>query len=316
VLGSSSVVAHAAQIRVALLATALQLASPAMARADEPAPVAIERAAQRFAEGERAFERGDFVRAATEFEAAYRENPHPTALWNAGFSWERAGERVKAANFYRRFLAEAPNETQNRDRATASLNELGKTLGRIEIVAPEAESAELDQRDLGRERVVYVDPGTHLVTATIAGNKVSAEVAVDGGQTRTVVLAAKPVVKADPPAEKKPPLAVVEKQDSRGATPWLLLPFAGVTALGVGLVIWSGADTLVARAQYDELSKADQFLLYDQGKLKQDRTNVLIGVTGGLALVTGAIAVFAIDWGAGKPLVALGPGEARVVVPF
>lgn len=307
--------ALASPIVGALLSTALFLARPGIIRADEAVPVAVERAAQRFAEGERAFERGDFVRAATEFEAAYRENPHPTALWNAGFSWERAGERVKAANFYRRFLAEAPNDTQNRDRATAALKELGKTLGRIEIVAPAAESAELDQRDLGPDRIVFVDPGTHLVTATIAGDKVSAEVAVDAGQTRTVLLAAKPISKAAPNLEKTPP-RVVQQPETRGATPWLLLPFAGVTALGVGLVIWSGADTLVARTQYDELSKADQFLLYDQGKLKQDRTNVLLGVTGGLGLVTGAIAIFAIDWGAGKPLVAIAPGEARVVVPF
>jgi tetratricopeptide (TPR) repeat protein len=307
--------AHASPIVGALLSTALAFALPAVAYADEPVPAAIERAASRFTEGERAFERGDFVRAAGEFEAAYRENPHPTALWNAAFSWERAGERVKAANLYHRFLAEAPSETQNRDRATAALSELKKTLGRIEIVAPEAETAEIDQRDLGQGRVVFVDPGAHLVTATIAGDRISAEVAVDAGQTRSVVLAAKRVAKPDAPAAKKPP-PPVDKQDPRGATPWLLLPFAGVTALGVGLVIWSGADTLVARAQYDELSKADQRLLYDQGKLKQDRTNVLIGVTGGLGLVTGAVAIFAIDWGAGKPLVAIGPGEVRFAVPF
>ncbi len=307
--------AHASPIVGALLSTALSFALPRVSYAEEPAPAAIEQAAAHFTEGERAFERGDFVRAAGEFEAAYRENPHPTALWNAAWSWERAGERVKAANFYRRFLAEAPSETQNRNRATASLSELGKSLGRIEIVAPEADSAELDQRDLGRDRVVYVDPGTHLVTATIAGNKISAEVAVDGGQTRSVVLAPKGVTKPDPPAAKKPS-APVDKQGPRGETPWLLLPFAGVTALGVGLVIWSGTDTLVARAQYDELSKADQRLLYDQGKQKQDRTNVLIGVTAGLGLVTGAVAIFAIDWGAGKPLVAIGPGEVRFAVPF
>ena len=285
---------------------------PCVAFADESVPAATERAAQRFAEGERAFQAGDFVRAAGEFEAAYRENPHPTALWNAGFSWERAGERVKAANFYRRFLAEAPSDSANRDRAISSLKDLGASLGRIEIVAPDAVSAALDQRDLGSERVAYVDPGTHLVTAVISGESVSTEVAVDAGQTRSVVLARKPSAKADPP----PPVAPPAKPETSGATPWLILPFAGVTALGVGLVIWSGADTLVARDQYDKLSKADQYLLYDQGKLKQDRTNVLIGVTGGLALVTGAIAVFAIDWGAGKPLVAVGPGEARVVVPF
>jgi len=301
-----------------MLATTLLVIEPgASLRAGEadPAGDATANAAAHFAEGERAFIRGDFVQAAAEFEAAYLANPHPISLWNAAFSWERAGERVKAANFYRRFLAEAPSETANRDRATSSLRELQKSVALIEIVAPDASSVRVDERDFGADRQVYVAPGTHLVTARIGDETLSEQVTVDAAQTRTVTLAPKKTPVVEPPKQAivRP---VVPLPAPRGQSPWLFVPFASATAAGLGLMIGFGVDTLVARADYDALTKNEQFLFYDQGKFKQDRTNVTIGITGGLALVTGAIALFAIDWGSGKPLVGLGPGEARVVIPF
>lgn len=42
---------------------------------------------------------------------------------------------------------------------------------------------------------------------------------------------------------------------------------------------------------------------------------MLIGVTSGLALTSGLIALLAIDWGAGT-LIGAGPSEVRVVVTF
>ena len=64
----------------ALLLALAVTAAPVVARADGRA------AAAAFAEGERAFAAGDFLRAGGSFEAAYREQPHWSPLWNAALS--------------------------------------------------------------------------------------------------------------------------------------------------------------------------------------------------------------------------------------
>ena len=49
-----------------------------------------------FQEGSRAYGAGDYRHAAESFEAAYKLNPHPSALWNAARARQRAGDIAKA----------------------------------------------------------------------------------------------------------------------------------------------------------------------------------------------------------------------------
>lgn len=77
------------------------------------------------------------------------------------------------------------------------------------------------------------------------------------------------------------------------------------------VLIGSGIDTLKAKSDYDELKTGrtakEQQQLIDDGVYKTDRTNVVIGITAGLAVVTGVVALTAIDWKpAPKPA---GPGR-------
>ncbi|NUO47338.1 MAG: tetratricopeptide repeat protein, partial [Polyangiaceae bacterium] len=276
-------------------------------------------AAERFAAGEKAYADGDFVRAAESFEAAYASDPQPAALWNAARSWHRGGEPARAANLYHLSLRETPGGAADRDEATRALVELTTKLGRLEIVAPGATVVEVDQKAT-RSSSVFVNPGSHLVEATIEGERVRQEVTIDPGAAKTVLLERTPPPRAEPPPPSPPgaqpkPTAPAPR-DHGGVTPWVLAPFAGATALAGALTIASGVDTLIARGQYldipeDERTQAQ----YDDGKFKQDRTNVLIGVTAGLALVTGAVAVFAIDWGEGT-LVGFAPDGVRAHVRF
>src|SRR5262249_35778251 len=87
------------------------LGAPAMlgeARADEQGAAAVDEAAKDFADGERAFKAGDFVGAATHFEAAFQKAPHYAPLWNAARAWHRAGSLARAATLYARYLRESP----------------------------------------------------------------------------------------------------------------------------------------------------------------------------------------------------------------
>ena len=118
--------------RIVALAVALTIASgPLVVLADDPSTNDAERdkkaekaAADHFAEGERAFSRGDFAKAGEAFEAAYAAKPHEAALWNAARSWEHAAELARAANLYRRYLRTAPDSAPDTKRAAAALEVL------------------------------------------------------------------------------------------------------------------------------------------------------------------------------------------------
>src|SRR5262245_17884241 len=107
-------------MRLTAATTALALfmwALPAPAQAPTDAE-AVE-AAQAFTEGQRAFEAGDFRRAAESFEAAYAKKRHHSPLWNAARSWQRAGDDVRSANLIEQYLAIAPRDAPARAEANA-----------------------------------------------------------------------------------------------------------------------------------------------------------------------------------------------------
>jgi hypothetical protein len=90
------------------------------------------------------------------------------------------------------------------------------------------------------------------------------------------------------------------------------------TTLLLGFTIWSGVDTLNARDDFDALPTQTNL---DIGRSKQTRTNVLLGFTLGVAAVTGAAAVFFVDWDRGAPReegpkVGFGLGSVHVAGSF
>ncbi|MFO0550079.1 MAG: hypothetical protein U0271_16910 [Polyangiaceae bacterium] len=296
---------------LAALALVAALTATVGAAADDSAP-ADRSAEAAFSKGEEAFARSDFVPAAQAFEEAYRLQPHPIALWNAALSWDRAGEAVRAANLYRRFLREAPTETPNRDLATQALATVSPRVARIEVVVSRASAVHIDGQAVeASDGVVFVSPGDHIVDAVVDGESRVEHVTVEAGQTRTVAFDATPKKTVDPE-----PVKPVPSPPKRGGVhPALFGVAAGLTAVSGALLIWSGLDTLDAYETYVDLSLAQRIRAYPDDKAKQDRTNALIGTTGGLALATLVIGVFFTDFGGGA-LVGLGPNEVRVVVAF
>jgi tetratricopeptide (TPR) repeat protein len=338
---------------LAALAIAIATSSFALdAARGAPSDAASEEvAAKRFDEGERAFARGDYVKAGEAFDAAYEAKPHEAALWNAARSWERAGEIARAANLYRKYLRTAPDDAPDRRRATTALDALAPKVARLEIVAPSLHLIRVDGRAVD-DAVVYVVPGTHLVegSADAAAAGVKREIGAAAGAIVSVVLdpppaapASESVPSSSPPlaasssappvpsssAPPVRPLPPPPEPKRHGVTPWLLTPFVAATAISGTFLIASGIDVLRAKSDYEDLKKGrsaeEQQQLIDEGVGKTDRTNVLIGVTGGLALVTGIVALTAIDWGGhdkpGAPpkasaSVRVGPGGAWILGRF
>jgi tetratricopeptide (TPR) repeat protein len=87
----------------ALTLTAAVLAAPPKKDDEKTA------AAKRFYEaGTLLFDRGEFADAAKEFERAYSEQPLPSLLYNIASAYDKAGDRKKAVESYRKYVATMP----------------------------------------------------------------------------------------------------------------------------------------------------------------------------------------------------------------
>lgn len=79
-------------------------------------------AGQHFDAAQEAFQKGDFKRAAQQYQAAYAITKDPALLFSIGESFQRAGEPQRALDSYRAYLREQPStsdrpEVEKRIRA-------------------------------------------------------------------------------------------------------------------------------------------------------------------------------------------------------
>jgi hypothetical protein len=264
------------------------------ARADAPTASAEDRrqAAKDFAEGDRAFKEGDFRQAAESYERAYHRVPHHSALWNAARAWHRAGELSRAANFYARYLREAPPNARDRNSAQRAVNDLSSRLARLEIHATDVGSIKLDGEPVDTTSV-YVTPGAHVVEGRTRDDRPVREAqTVEPGDVISIALSPPPPAppkQATPPAPAAPP-------PTHGWSP-IFVYFGGALTLALaGITVWSGFDTL---SQKDAFEKSPTQNNLDVGHQKQTRTNVLIGASAGVAALTAATALLLVDWHGG-----------------
>jgi hypothetical protein len=284
---------------------AAALALPAVAAA-EPTPGQLSRAdaARHFELGLRTFERGDFDRAADEFEQAYRILPHADALWNAARARDRAGQAPRAATLYAKYLREARDETAERRDASARLLAFSSRLGQVNVQGDLVRRIVVDDQPLD-ERIFYVIPGAHVLRVSLAGGESQQRtVEVGAGEAVSLVFEPAPAAPAASPAANPSPTRAASPAPAppspMGPRPWaprpsMLVVAAGATAVSVGLTIASGVDTLSALHTYEARPTTENLWA---GQARQARTNVGIGVSAGLAALTVAGTIW---WAAARP---------------
>ncbi|MDB4947214.1 MAG: hypothetical protein JWP97_6748 [Labilithrix sp.] len=301
----------------ALLVAALLLGTSA-ASAD---PTPQEKAAAA-ADGKKALAAAGAKRfrvAAALYESAYQHAPEPRWLYGAASAWARADEPVRAANAYARYLREASAKAASRDKATKELAAVAAKVGALSLRADGASALTLDGAALPSPLppVVYASAGAHEVGARFGERAVSQTVTLESGRTAEVTLTAPPEPKAEEaPAVAEVPAAAAGDAPKKEAgrkplPPAVFYVGAGLTVVAGGLALASAIDTSSQKSAFDnERSQAN----LDLGREKQTRTNILLGVTGGLAVVTGVTALVLVDW-KGKPKdVQVGAGPGSVVL--
>ncbi len=287
---------------------ALSCATPLFASEANAAPTQTaeeKKAAKAFGDGQAAFEQGDFRRAAGLFETAYATKPHHSALWNAAKSWQRAGEDLTAVNLLERYLKEAPLDAANRAEANQALTVIEKRVGRIQLQIVYVADAKLDNVSV-KDGLSYVAPGEHVLTADDAGKPVRKVVAVKAGETVSVTL-------SPAPKEEKPKVIIVEKEKPSGVSPWVVVG-GGVLTAGAGActVIFGLATLQKKDAFLGEKTSTEKF---DDANDSQLRTNIALGATIGLAVLTTAVAIFLTNWhgSASEKNAARTASKARIV---
>jgi hypothetical protein len=160
------------------------------------------------------------------------------------------------------------------------------------------------------QRVIFLSPGEHeLVAGFGEGRTQTKAVTATAGMTGEVafeapaaaVVAPPPAPEpTEPPPQSEPP---ADTAKSGGWSPTVFFVGVGLTVASGGVTVWSGVDTKNnpgAERVKNECAAGDtECPLYKEGRSKQTRTNVLIGVTSTLAVATGLVGAFAIDWGSG-----------------
>ena len=299
----------------ALLAGSLLLAAPAWG-AD---PTAADKAAASadVQKATAAMTAKRFRAAAELFESAFKRVPDPKTLFSASSAWQKNGDVVRAANGYARYLREAPEKAPSREKAKKELETLSARLGQLAIKADGASQVSVDSEAvvLPLAPIVYVSAGAHALEARFGDKAATQSTTTAAGAVSTVVLVAPPEPKAAAPVLVVAPTAAPKPQPlarRKPLPPLAVYIGAGATVLVGGLTVISALDTASQKDTFDAERSQENL---DAGKSKQLRTNILLAVTGGFAVLTGVAAVLLVDWkGRSGETVQVGAGPGSLVL--
>jgi hypothetical protein len=116
--------------RVALVGALIAAGLAAVARADTPEA----EAKRHFDEGTKAYNLGEFVRAATEYRAAYNAKPDPVLLYNIAQAYRLGNDFQQALFFYKSFRRNLP-DAANRAEVDERIRTLEEQIERQKSVA-------------------------------------------------------------------------------------------------------------------------------------------------------------------------------------
>jgi len=213
------------------------LASARPAAAADPDAAAV----REFHEGQQAYARGDFRAAAQRFEVAFRDDPRGAIVFNAGLSWQAAGEPARAADDYAFALATTDLPAENAADARTRLGALEKSLGRIDVTSPQGSRVSVAHADrLPPPARVHVAPGRYTVTVLLADDSSrQRSVSVRAGEWAHLDFgddhaAPAPVADEAPPSPAPTttpePTATTGGSSSQRTWGWITLGAAGVLA--------------------------------------------------------------------------------------
>jgi hypothetical protein len=308
-------------IGVAAFVAAGTLITPSVALA-APDAKAVAKARDSFDDGSRAYRKGKFELAASQFEAADAAVPSARALRMAMRARAKAGQGARAGTLAEQAIARYPDDAKTLGLAKATVAEIEGAHHRVTVRCVSPCVLAIGTRALpgaaNETWVVYLPSGPATISASFEdGGSSQLEVqAVEGG-SHDVELVSEAPEKPKPVVGPEPEPAVPDDGPDPGPvdidgpswieSPWVF-GFWAVAAAGVGgVTVWSGLDTLNNPGsdvvEQECVGQGVDCPEYQQGLSSQLRTNILIGATAGTAVVATVFAIFVTDWD-GEPAAA------------
>jgi hypothetical protein len=284
------------------------------------------KAGEYFAKGSGLFESGDFARAAASFLLAYELAPHPMVLANIAMSYDKAGNIVKAIEYYEKYSVNIKKKKERR-KIKKRLRELSAMVGELSVECPAASCRiEVDKIDRGNAPVrIVVEIGLHRVEAFDGKNKIAAvDARVVSGEVSKVELFQREVIPEEKEKEEEPVEEPIEEVPAEpvpeeegvtlGAGFWIS---AGATVAAGAVTVVFGVKALKSKEDFDATGGTDEDLR-DQGERDQLITNVMIGVTSAAAACAIGFLIYDLKSGDGEKeepvAVVPGPGLGLAVV--
>ena len=153
-------------IRSLLVLAALAVV-PTIALADDPpTPAQIEKAKKAFQEGKKLHAAGKHAEAVEKFKLSYTLSKNPLLLYNVAVTFDEMGMEDLALLNYRKFLADAPQEADQRPTATERVKVLEQKLGLgTEPTKPDKPDKPDKPVETGPKKPVQIKPpGTYSAT--------------------------------------------------------------------------------------------------------------------------------------------------------
>jgi len=277
------------------LAFTLCLLFSAVAAADRPDSPSTsvgdrEKAADAYDQGTSAYLSERYELAAHWFERAYRLVPTSTALLQAVRAHHKAGDSIRAANLALQLRDDYPSDARSKQVTDVVIASAKRTSVLVKAECEEECTLELDGA-LIRHPTFFVTPDVeHALKAVFSDGETSVFVQGAAGDIEAVTLGA-------PAAPPPPPIPRWAFFSSLGAT----------VALGA-VTVWSGIDANNGVGTYESAAQTANSpginsggsptpqeqaqSLLEEGRSKERRTNILIGVTAGMAATTAVLGVF------------------------
>ncbi len=303
----------------------IALTSTTWTRAQPEGPAATRSPAE-LAEASRLFEQGAalhasgrFAEAARSFAEADDVAPDAAALEAALLAVLETDDAVLAMRLASRTAREPASQPLTR-LAERARRRFAERVGRV-VVHCDGCEASIDGEKIAPGIASVVEVGVHEVTIVVGGHRERRSVDVEPSSIVTLLPVGPPAaVSGDPsgvavPSPSTPaPVASPPTRvaDSAGPSPVWFWVGVGLTGASLGGTIASAVDTASKREDFEA---APSRRLADAGEAAQLRTNALIGVTAGLAVVTGVLGIFVVDWGDDQPVAEHVGSSARAARP-
>lgn len=293
-----------------LLTTTLALPAGALeppTASESPADTAQVEALRLFREAKALYTAGQPREAAVAFERSFAAAASPEAAYNAALAHDKADDPIATLTWFRRYLEIARRDTDpSYPIALARAEELRARVAelRVELERPE-EVREIRVNDQpvpmdSFPRIVLPGPVELRFIGSAADQVVDIASETRAGETATIYFPgfAKPVVKppVDPRPVVKPPAVDLKPSPRLRSLKIAFWSGTGVTGASAVLMAVFGGLALREQSTYREQQEAcktectTSLADRDAHRLAADRyqdyTNVMIGVTAGLAAVT------------------------------